>query len=264
MPHTDDHTPGFGVADTYRSAPVLVFLHYFGGSSRTWSEVIARLSSRYDCLTPDLRGFGESEPTARGFAVNDYADDVIELIERSGIKSYVLVGHSMGGKIALAIAARRPANLRSLVLLAPSPPVPEPISDDERARLLAAHGDRAAAEKTLRKLTTRPLPRAIFRRTVEDNLRCSRPAWRAWLEHGSREDISADVASIDVPVLVAAGGKDEAMTVELLQCEVVARINGGRLTTLPEVNHLLPLEAPAATAELIDNHSSIRARRKSS
>ncbi|MBA2502479.1 MAG: alpha/beta hydrolase [Pyrinomonadaceae bacterium] len=254
MPHRDDHTPSLCVDDIHRSAPPLVFLHYFGGSARTWSEVIAKLSPHYDCFTPDLRGFGESELTARGYAVSDYANDIIELVERSGIKSYVLVGHSMGGKIALAIAARRPANLRSLVLLAPSPPTPEPIPDDERAHLLAAHGDRAAASETLRKLTTHPLPEAVFQRTVEDNLRCTRPAWRAWLEQGSREDISADVASIDVPVLVAAGGKDETMTGELLRREVVARISGARLTTLPEVNHLLPLEAPMATAELIDNH----------
>lgn len=262
LPHKDDHALAVGEADTHRAAPTLVFLHYFGGSSRTWSEVIARLSSRYACLAPDLRGFGESEPTARGYGVSDYADDVIEMIAESNIKSYVLVGHSMGGKIALATAARRPANLHSLMLLAPSPPTPEPIPDEERARLLAAHDDRAAAEETLRKITARPLPETIFRRTVEDTLRCSLPAWRAWLERGSREDISADVTNIHVPVIVVAGGKDEAMTVDLLRREVTARIGGASLTTLPEANHLLPLEDPKAVAELIDNYSGIHAHHK--
>ena len=52
------------------------------------------------------------------------------------------------------------------------------------------------------------------------------------------------------------------MTVELLRREIVARINGARLTTLPGGNHLLPLEVPAETAGLINNHSSSRALRK--
>ena len=241
----------------------LIFLHHFGGSSRTWTEVTKLLSDRYACLAPDLRGFGNSDSSSGGFTVKDYADDVARLIEAANVESYGLIGHSMGGKIALALAARCPSNLHSLILLAPSPPVPEPIPDDERARLFAAHGDRAAACETLRKLTTRPLPEAIFRRTVEDTLRCSPQAWRAWLERGSREDISADVASIDVPVLVVAGEKDETITVELLRREVVGRINGARITTLPDVRHLLPLEAPAEVAGLIDDHSSIRNARKS-
>lgn len=241
----------------------LIFLHHFGGSSRTWTEVTGLLSDRYACLAPDLRGFGNSDLSSGNFTVKDYADDVARLITAANVEGYVLIGHSMGGKIALALAARRPPTLHSLILLAPSPPVPEPIPDDERARLLAAHGDRAAAGETLHKLTTYPLPETIFQRTVEDTLRCSPQAWRAWLERGSREDISVDMARIDVPVLVVAGEKDETITVELLRREVVARIGGARLITLPEVSHFLPLEDPEAVAELIDNHSKrIHARRK--
>lgn len=236
--------------------PSLVFLHYFGGSSRAWIETIARLAADYHCLAPDLRGFGSSDAPVAGYGLNDYADDVARLIEAANIKSYVLVGHSMGGKIALALAARRPANLRSLVLLAASPPTPEPIPEEERARLLNTHGNRPAAEETFRKITAHPLPE-LFERCVEDALRCSLPAWRAWLEHGSREDISADVMQIDVPTLVVAGGRDEPLNADLQQREVVERINGARLTTLPDVKHLLPLENPAAVAELINKHSQL-------
>lgn len=231
--------------------PSLVFLHYFGGSSRAWTEVIAWLAAAYHCLAPDLRGFGTSDAPPDGYALNDYADDVAKLIEAANIKSYVLVGHSMGGKIALTLAARRPANLRSLLLLAPSPPTPEPIAEDEQTRLLTAHGSRLAAEETLRKITIHPLPAPVFEWCIEDTLRCSLPAWRAWLEQGSREDISADVTRINVPTLVVAGEMDEPLTADLLQREVVGRIDGARITTLPDVKHLLPLENPAAIANLI-------------
>ncbi len=234
--------------------PSLIFLHYFGGSSRAWTEIIARLADDYHCLAPDLRGFGASDAPVNGYALSDYADDVAELIETIGVKHYTLVGHSMGGKVALALAARRPANLHSLVLLAPSPPTTEPIPDEERTRLLDGFGNRDVTEETVRKITAHPLAAPTFERCVDDALRCSLPAWRAWLERGSREDISADVRRIDVPVLIIAGGKDKPLTSDLLQREVVPRINGARLMTLPGVGHLLPLEAPAALTELIRQH----------
>ncbi len=234
--------------------PSLVLLHYFGGSSGAWAEVSVRLASRYHCLAPDLRGFGESAAPAGGCTLNDYADDVAALIEAASVNSYVLVGHSMGGKIALALAARRPASLRALVLLAPSPPTPEPIPDEERARLLDTHGDRRAAEETVRHITHRPLAAPVFARCVADNLRASLPAWRAWLEAGSREDISEAMARIDVPTLVVAGAADAPLTAPLLEREVVGRLADARLTTLPDAAHLLPLEAPAAVAGLIDAH----------
>lgn len=243
------------VSDGEANPPALIFLHYFGGSSRSWAEVIARLAPRYGCHALDLRGFGGSDAHARkGYSVDDYADDVAASISELNVESHVLIGHSMGGKIALALAARRPANLRALVLLAPSPPTPEPIPEAERKRLLHAHGDRLAAEETLGKITARPLPAPVFERCVEDQLRCSPQAWRAWLEGGSREDISIEVTRIDVPVLVVAGEKDEPLTADLLRHEVVRRIAGARLVTLPDVAHLLPLETPTAVAELISGH----------
>jgi len=243
-----------GASVSTANRPALIFLHYFGGSSRTWTEVISRLSADYHCLAPDLRGFGESDSPTNGYAVKDYADDVAGLIAAANVENYVLVGHSMGGKIALILAACRPSNLHSLVLLATSPPTPEPIPDDERIRLLYAYGDPRATEETIGKIVTRPLSAAKFERTVEDCLRSSSAAWQAWLERGSREDISAEMERINVPVTIAAGGMDKSITEELLRREVMQRIAGVRLMVLPDAGHLLPLESPVETANLINQH----------
>lgn len=250
-----------GVGNHNKTRPSLVFLHYFGGSSCAWAEVIERLSKDYHCVAPDLRGFGASDaPTPlKDYAVKDYADDVADLILTLTIENYVLVGHSMGGKIALAFAARNPTGLQSLILLAPSPPTPEPIKEDERAKLLASHGNARVATETICKVAVRKLSGEIFERSINDNLRSSDAAWKAWLESGSREDISSEVGRIKVPVLVVAGEKDEAMTVKLLKREVVRRIEGARLLVVPEVKHLLPLETPATVADLIREDCENRA-----
>ncbi len=238
-------------AENYGARPTLIFLHYFGGSSGAWTETIERLSADYHCVAPDMRGFGASHSIPENFAVADYADDAADLISVLTLENFVLVGHSMGGKIALALAARQPAGLRSLILLAPSPPTPEPIKEAEREKLLNSHGKRCAAADTVCEAAGGRLPEAIFARAIDDNLRTSEAAWRAWLEAGSREDISAEVEKINVPVLIAAGERDENMTAKLLEREVVRRVSDARLTVIEDAHHLLPLEVPQKIADLI-------------
>ncbi len=238
-------------SDFKRIHPALVFLHYFGGSSESWRQVITQLENDFYCLALDLRGFGQSEDSEKNHQVKDYVDDLAELIAVLKLEHYALVGHSMGGKIALGFAARNPAGLESLILFAPSPPTPEPMSDEERIRLLTTYGNRVAAEETLRKITAQPLPPEIFEQAVADNLRSSENAWKAWLKIGSVEDISRNTAQVGVPTLVAAGEKDESMTAALLNSEIVQHLKKVKLVTIPESKHLLPLEAPAVVANLI-------------
>ncbi|MGI9090986.1 MAG: alpha/beta fold hydrolase [Gemmatimonadaceae bacterium] len=231
--------------------PALVFLHYFAGSSRAWNAVIDRMQSTHRCVAPDLRGFGNSSAPESGYAVCNYADDVEELVRSLGLESYILVGHSMGGKFAMAMAARRPLNLRALVLVDPSPPTPEPMSRSDREHLLASHGDRGAMVKLIQKITVRPLSEAVFETAVDDNLRSSRAAWCAWLEHGSREDISGRIPNVCVPALVIRGAEDPVMQHDMLEREVVGRIKDARMVQIPDVGHLSPMEAPEAVAALI-------------
>jgi pimeloyl-ACP methyl ester carboxylesterase len=244
-----------GVGNYNKTRPTLVFLHYFGGSSLAWREVIKELAEDYHCIAPDLRGFGASNaPPAKNYAVKDYADDVADLIRALTIENYALVGHSMGGKIALALAARNPKGLQSLILLAPSPPSPEPIKEKTRAKLLVSYGNRCVATETICQAAGGKLSGEVFERSINDNLRTSQVAWEAWLESGSREDISSEVGRINVPVLVAAGEKDEMMTAELLTREIVRRVPDANLIIVPEVKHLLPLETPVEVADLIREH----------
>jgi pimeloyl-ACP methyl ester carboxylesterase len=248
-----------GVENYNKTRPSLVFLHYFGGSSRAWKEVITELAAEYHSVAPDLRGFGSSDSLPENYAVKDYADDVADLIRALEIENYALIGHSMGGKIALALAARRPKGLRSLILLAPSPPTLEPIKEEEREKLLQTHGNRCVATETVCKAAGGKLSGEVFESAINDNLRTSESAWKWWLEKGSREDVSAEMEKINVPVLIVAGEKDEAMTPELLEREAARRIEGARLVIVPEVKHLLPLEAPATVVKLIREHSENRA-----
>ena len=125
------------------------------------------------------------------------------------------------------------------------------MKESEREKLLAAHGNRCVATETVCRAAGAKLPGAIFARAIDDNLRTSETAWKAWLESGSREDISNEIERINVPVLVVTGEKDETMTAKLLKREIVRCVRNVNLIVLAEVKHLLPLEAPEKIAELI-------------
>ncbi len=231
--------------------PALLFLHHFGGSGRSWIGVIERLSDRHRCIAPDLPGFGTSASHPGPFTTAGSADHIINLIDGLGLSRYQIVGHSMGGKIALAIAARDPQGLGGLVLLAPSPPTPEPIPEADRAHLLASWGDRDAMAAVVQKIAVRPLSCQDRERQVADMLAASKQAWEAWVSHGSREDLSASIEKIAVPITVVSGGCDQNITAAVLRQELLQRAPAATMEIIPGVGHLLPLEARDQVAAII-------------
>jgi len=243
-------------SDTQDSKKTLIFLHYFGGSSRTWQPVIDLLASEFRCVALDLRGWGDSDapPTEEGCGANAMAGDVRALIAELGVSEYALVGHSMGGKVAQRLAADNPAGLTRLLLVAPSPLSPEPMTDAGRASMRAAWGNADTSRKTLQTIACLPLSSETITSIVADNLRASRTAWEAWADIGSREDLSALASKITVPTAVLSGAGDAVLSPSVLTREVVSRIPGAALTTVPGAGHLLPLEAPTIVADWIRAH----------
>lgn len=232
--------------------PALVFLHYWGGSSRTWDDVIRELAGAFRTVATDHRGWGESDAPAHGYSIADLAGDAEDVIQALGLRRYVLVGHSMGGKVAQLLASRRPDGLAGVVLVAPAPPSPMALADEERAAMAAAYDTRESVCWVLdHVLTATPLTAAQRERVIADSLRGAPQAKAAWPNAAMREDISAELARIDVPVHVIAGELDRVDSVDTLRRELLPRIAGARVTVLPGIGHLSPLEAPAAVAASI-------------
>ena len=230
-----------------------VFLHYFGGSGRAWGQVAALLADRWHCVMPDLRGFGNSDAITDPYSVNDAADEVLALVRALKIEHFGLVGHSMGGKIALVVAARQPPGLSHLVLLAPSPPTPEPMDASERASLLACQTSYAAAHQAAHKICGQRLPAALVQQVIDDRLRTSPAAWRWWLASGSCESVQADIPQISVPVQVLSGTLDADIPTAVIEREVMTQLPLARMRLLPGCGHLLPLEAPQAVAQALQD-----------
>lgn len=226
----------------------LVFAHSWGSSAREWDR-LAPLLKGYDLIIRDLPGFGDAPPSTPDPTVATLADDIERMTD--GLTEYVLVGHSMGGKGAMALAARRPERLKRLILLAPSPLGPEPMSDEDRAETLAGYGDRSFAEATVAKITGSELPEPYRTRADEDYLRTSESAWRGWMEVGSREDLSPLYADVTLPTLILAGERDPVIAPDFAREEILPRLPDASLRVIEGSGHLSPLEKPGAIAEVI-------------
>ena len=232
--------------------PALVFLHYYGGSSRTWAHVTARLAPRFQCVAIDHRGWGKSDAPAGGYGLADLAADAEGVIAALKLQRYVLVGHSMGGKVAQLMASRRPPGLEGLILVAPAPPPPLVVPAHMRDMMIGAYATRETVEKTIDDvLTAKTLSAADRTQVIEDSLRGAPPAKLAWPQSTSLEDISAQVGHINVPVLVIAGEMDRVDPPIRLRVELLPRIPQASMQVLKGTGHLSMLESPDAVASRI-------------
>ncbi len=230
----------------------LVFLHYWGGSSRTWRLVTAELAQRFRTIAIDHRGWGHSDAPDAGYALSDMAADVAGVITALNLRRYVLVGHSMGGKVAQLMASRRPAGLAGLVLVAPSPPTPMSLPAAARETMTGAYESRAAVEATIDNvLTAKPLPEEIRKQVTEDSLKGASAAKLAWPLATSQEDITHQVGNIDVPTIVIAGELDKVDTPNVLKTELLSRVPTASIHVLAGTGHLSMLESPLEIATLI-------------
>jgi pimeloyl-ACP methyl ester carboxylesterase len=236
-----------------RGELALVFLHYWGGSSRTWRHVTTALASSYRTVAVDHRGWGQSDAPLGGYGLEDLAADALGVIEALDLKSYILVGHSMGGKVAQLLASRHPEGLAGLVLVAPSPPSPMAMPVEARERMANAYSSRQAVEMTLdHVLTTKPLSAEDREQVIADSLGGSPQAKAAWPRYTSQEDITGPAAAIDAPTLVIAGELDRVDSVDTLKVELMPLIPQAVLKVLPGTGHLSMLETPQAVTRLIE------------
>ena len=162
--------------------PPLVLLHGLFGSARNWGAVQRALAADYRVVALDLRNHGASSH-APGMAYAAQAEDVAETLAALGIESAVVLGHSMGGKVAMMLALTRPELVERLIVadIAPLPYPPALRATVGAMQAVPLHPGltRQEADKALRAA----VPEAPIRSFLLQNLRfeATPPAWRIGL-----------------------------------------------------------------------------------
>lgn len=231
--------------------PTLVFLHYFSGAAISWQWVANKLETDFRCISIDLPGFGDTPPLEWP-SLEGYADFVWQTLVELEVNSFILVGHSMGGKIALKVAADpQVKGLKQVVLIAPSPPTQEPMPPEEQGRLLEFHPSQASADMTVEQSTQKPLTEQQRTVAMQTHLQADDSAWNWWLLEGMNNSIADQMQNVQIPVTVLASQDDPVIPLETIHQDVMGLLPNAQLIEVSGIGHLMPLEAADLVAAAI-------------
>jgi len=256
----------------YRMAgkgPLVVLLHGVAGSSETWVDVMRRLSGSYTVLAPDLLGHGGSAKPAGDYSLGAYVNLIRDLLAALDLPPGTIVGHSLGGGVALQFAYQFPERCERLVLVSAGG-LGREVHPILRAAALpgaelvlpwlavaAAHGI-GAATKTMGKLG--------FRASTDLG-----ETWRSFVSLGDPEarraflhtvrrviDLRGQLVSAtdklylasEVPTLIVWGDRDPLIPVAHAY-QSHAAMAGSRLEVFPRAGHYPYLEDPERFAHLL-------------
>ena len=258
-----------------------VYVHGLGGSATNWTDLAAQLSPFADGIAVDLPGFGFSEPPPDfDFTLDAHAAVVADYIEGLAAGPVHLLGNSMGGAVALLLAARRPELVRTLTLISPAMPdlrinlrrLSDPriafaylplvgpgvrrrlaaLSPRERAmqviRLCYAEPE-AFAESRLVELAEEHDARANFAWATPALARSTFGIFRTWSAWGAAS-LWAVAPTVGVPTLVVWGMHDRVISVRRA-ARTARLLPHARLLVLPRTGHVPQMERPVAVARAV-------------
>ena len=234
--------------DEGRGVPLL-FVHGFPLSRGAWQKQIDELRTDYRVIAPDLRGFGESEASAGTATMSQFADDLRALLQELATGPVVLVGHSMGGYVALAFARQYPKMVRGFVLVSTKAGGDSPKAAAGR-RATAGKVKKEGVQVVIKAMAPKMLsPDNHDRRLAEqvhEFMASAKPAGviAALLGMAERPDATGQLSRISVPTLVIAG-EDDALIPPAESRTLAQAIPGSQLNAVLHAGHLVAFEQPA-------------------
>jgi pimeloyl-ACP methyl ester carboxylesterase len=252
------------------AAEPLLLIHGVGGSSLAWVPLFAHLSARYRVVAPDLLGHGQSDKPRADYSLGAFAVWLRDFLDGLDIPAATLVGHSLGGGVALQLAYQHRQYCRRLVLVNSGG-----LGNDVSMplRLLSTPG----AELLLPVIASRPamfLGHGVLSLLTAGGLAESPKTQERWRKYFALADplgrhaflrtlrsvvdlrgqtVSAlnRLPNLDVPTLIIAGALDPVIPASHAQAAHAA-LPGSQLAIIDEAGHHPMLDCPAALAGLID------------
>jgi branched-chain amino acid transport system permease protein len=198
----------------------------------------------------DMPNFGRSKPLSGEPDIDRYADTVEAFIRARGLGRPVVVGHSLGGAVALSLAARFPKVLRALVLVDSAAPGGLATPKDRYPLFEMMRSSRPLLAQVLRAQVPTLKDDAFFEALVDEAMMMAEPAWVGHAEALGRFDYRGRLSAFTGPVLVLRGGKDLLISEEMAR-ETAAAFPDARLETIDGVGHSVMVEDPKRFVALI-------------
>jgi pimeloyl-ACP methyl ester carboxylesterase len=251
------------------AGPAVVLFHGLASSIVTWRDVMPALARDHDVVAVDLPGFGGSEVRV-GLPPSAYPGLVAGLMDRLGLARASLVGNSLGGGVAVVMAARHPERVDRLVLI---DSVGYNLASADRPWLLRVAGRAPMARLVEALPLRRPLVTLALRQAFHDDRLVTRErideyvapllrpgavaAAQALLASGDDLGLPGLVARVRVPTLVVWGSEDAWVPVEHAE-RFLADIPGSRKAVIEGCGHLPQEERPHEVRRLLEEFLPVR------
>ena len=229
----------------------LLLLHGYPLDHHLWDDVAPLLADTFDLILPDLRGFGESTTVDSPFTMDDYASDIAGLLDQLGIQKTAIVGHSMGGYVALAFARLYPERVSGLGLVSSQVLADPPDRKEGRYKSAADVSDKGiggVVETMTPKFTSDEPLQAFARETME---RQQPAAFIGSLKAmAERMDSTPLLSSFKFPVVIIHGEADALIPIDRAR-EVKKAIPQAHLVELNGAGHMPMMEAKEETGRAL-------------
>jgi pimeloyl-ACP methyl ester carboxylesterase len=232
------------------SGPPLLLLHGWGVSSELFAPILDSLQSGRRLIVPDLPGFGATPEPGAPWSVHEYASWCVALLDRLGIDSCDLIGHSNGGRIGIAVAAANPGRIRRMVLAG---------SAGIRPRRTLRGAARVRSYKLLRAVERSSVLPAALRRTAgrradqrgSADYRAVTGVMRGTLVRLVNEDLRPLLPQLNLPVLLIWGEQDTETPLD--DGKLMERlIPDAGLVVFEGAGHYAYLEQPARFCRIVE------------
>jgi pimeloyl-ACP methyl ester carboxylesterase len=237
---------------TGRLRGTLLLLHAFPLNARMWEPQLALAAHGWRVVAPQLRGFDGGADDPPGSSVDDFAGDIVDLLDTLHLKDAVIGGLSMGGYIAFALLRLAPSYVSGLILADTRSQADTSEGIEGRKRMLERLGETGApgvVDEMLPKLlgsTTRArqpeLVERVRRLALANSAEAISGALRALM---TRPDATPLLQTIRCPSLILVGEEDVITPPELSE-QMRSAIAGSELVRIPEAGHLSSVEQPDA------------------
>lgn len=234
----------------------VIALHGWFGDSGVYAPLLEGLDSEtHSIALMDYRGYGRSRGLQGPYDFATIAEDALALADRLGWPTFSLIGHSMGGKAALKVAAVAPGRVERIVAITPVWAAPAPLDAETVASFRTAAGSSEVRAGILHNTTGGRYPMAWSRRLAAISELTSRTeAFAAYFEAWAFEDFAEQAQGLIPPTLIVVGAHDAGVPEALVRSTWLLQFPQARLEVLPESGHYPMFEQPPRLAALVAEH----------
>ncbi len=236
----------------------LLILHGLFGSLDNWATLAKRLADHYRVIVVDLRNHGRS-PHADAHNYEVMAADVLELADSLQLSAPVIMGHSMGGKVAMMYALQYPSRIAKLIVVDIAPKAYPPHHDEIIQALQSVDLSTVSSRSDVDEQLAKTIPEVDVRLFLMKNLyrkESNTFDWRMNLETlGNTYDQVAAAVTSDVPftksTLFIKGGRSGYIKPEDMSGNIEHLFTQVELETIPEASHWVHAQAPDQVYDLV-------------